>query len=81
MAGASRGRKPPAPARAGQEARLNRMLLLGGAALSLGAILLALISHPFDPARLGINLAVIVVGLAMGRGIGRFLFRGVAPGK
>lgn len=57
------------------------MLLLGGGALSLGAVLLALLSPPFDLARLALNLALIVVGLLMGRAIGTVLFRGMPAGK
>jgi hypothetical protein len=57
------------------------MLLLGGSALSLGALLLALLSPPFNLVRLAINLALIVVGLLMGKAIGTVLFRGVAAGK
>jgi hypothetical protein len=57
------------------------MLLLGGGALSLGAVVLALLSPPFDVVRLGINLALIIVGLLMGKAIGSVLFRGAAAGK
>ena len=58
---------------------MNRMLLLGGGALALGAVVIAVLSPHFDPARLGVNLAAIGLGLLMGRGIARFLFKGVSP--
>ena len=59
--------------------RLNRILLIGGAGLAVGAVLLALLTPPFDPMKLGINLAAIGLGLLMGKGIGRFMFRRVLP--
>ena len=59
--------------------RLNRILLIGGGGLAVGAVLLALLTPPFNPAALGINLLAIGLGLLMGKGIGRFLFRRVLP--
>jgi hypothetical protein len=59
--------------------RLNRILLIGGAGLAVGAVLLALLSPPFKPVLLGINLAAIGLGLLMGKGIGMFMFRRVLP--
>lgn len=59
--------------------RLNRILLIGGAGLAFGAVLLALVTKPFNPTVLGINLAAIGLGLLMGKGIGRFMFRRVLP--
>jgi len=59
--------------------RLNRILLIGGAGLAVGAVLLALVDRPFKPMALGINLLAIGLGLLMGKGIGRFMFRRVLP--
>ena len=59
--------------------RLNRILLIGGGGLAFGAVLLALVTKPFDPKLLGINLAAIGLGLLMGKGIGMFMFRRVLP--
>jgi hypothetical protein len=59
--------------------RLNRILLIGGAGLAAGAVLLALLSPPFKPMVLGFDLAAIGLGLLMGKGIGRFMFRRVLP--
>ncbi|TMF29871.1 MAG: hypothetical protein E6I25_04900 [Chloroflexi bacterium] len=59
--------------------RLNRILLIGGAGLAVGAVLLALVDKPFKPMALGINLLAIGLGLLMGKGIGRFMFRRVLP--
>ncbi len=59
--------------------RLNRILLIGGGGLAIGAVLLALLTRPFNPATLGINLLAIGLGLLMGKGIGMFLFRRVLP--
>jgi len=42
-------------------------------------VLLAVVTRPFDPIALGINLAAIGLGLLMGKGIGRFMFRRVLP--
>ena len=39
--------------------RLNRILLIGGAGLAVGAVLLALVDKPFKPMALGINLLAI----------------------
>jgi hypothetical protein len=41
--------------------------------------MLALVSRPFQPMVLGINLAAIGLGLLMGKGIGMFMFRRVLP--
>ena len=57
--------------------RLNRILLIGGGGLAAGAVLLALVTRPFNPMALGINLVAIGLGLLMGKGIGMFLFRRV----
>jgi hypothetical protein len=59
--------------------RLNRILLIGGGGLAFGAVLLALVSRPFKPTVLGINLAAIGLGLLMGKGLGMFMFRRVLP--
>jgi hypothetical protein len=59
--------------------RLNRILLIGGGGLAAGAVLLALLTKPFQPMTLGINLAAIGLGLLMGKGIGRFMFRRILP--
>ena len=55
--------------------RLNRILLIGGGALAFGAVVLAVVERPFNPLGLVINLAAIGLGLLMGKGIGRFMFR------
>lgn len=59
--------------------RLNRILLIGGAGLAAGAVLVALLTPPFDPKRLGFNLAAIGLGLLMGKGLGMFMFRRMLP--
>jgi len=59
--------------------RLNRILLIGGAGLAVGAVMLALLTKPFNAQLLGINLLAIGLGLLMGKGIGRFMFRRVLP--
>ncbi|HKV30833.1 MAG TPA: hypothetical protein VJT14_07445 [Candidatus Dormibacteraeota bacterium] len=59
--------------------RLNRILLIGGAGLAVGAVLLALLAPRFDPGALGLNLLAIGLGLLMGKGIGQFMFRRVLP--
>jgi hypothetical protein len=59
--------------------RLNRILLIGGGGLAAGAVLLALVTRPFNPTLLGIDLAAIGLGLLMGKGIGMFMFRRVLP--
>jgi uncharacterized protein YjeT (DUF2065 family) len=73
----------PSPGRravtATPEQRLNRLLLLGGSALALGAVLVAVLAPRFKPIWLGINLGAIGLGLLMGKGIGRFIFRRVLP--
>jgi len=58
---------------------MNRLLLIGGAGLALGAVVLALGAPRFNPVGLGVNLAAIALGLLMGRIIGRFIFRRVLP--
>ena len=68
----------PAPTRSREE-RLNRILLIGGGGLAVGAVLLAVLTKPFDPMHLGINLVAIGLGLLMGKGIGKFMFRRVLP--
>ena len=47
--------------------------------MAAGAVLLALLSPPFNPMAMGINLAAIGLGLLMGKGIGRFVFGRVLP--
>lgn len=77
-----RGVKVPPARRArprSREERLNRILLIGGGGLAIGAVLLAILTNPFNPTALAINLAAIVVGLLMGKGIGMFMFRRVLP--
>jgi hypothetical protein len=66
------------PRRSPQQ-RLNRILLFGGGALALGAVVLAVLEPRFDPLKLAVNLAAIGLGLLMGKGIGRFMFRRVLP--
>jgi len=61
------------------EQRMNRYLLIGGGFLALGAVLIALVTKPFDPRQLGIDLLAIGLGLLMGKGLGRFMFRRVLP--
>ena len=58
---------------------MNRYLLIGGSLLAFGAVLIALGSKPFKPIELGINLLAIGLGLLMGKGIGKFMFRRVLP--
>jgi hypothetical protein len=77
-----RGAKVPPVRRArtrSREERLNRILLIGGGGLAIGAVLLAVLSPPFNPAKLGINLLAIGLGLLMGKGFGSFMFRRVLP--
>jgi hypothetical protein len=59
--------------------RLNRILLIGGGGLAVGAVLLALLTRPFQPKLLAINLAAIALGLLMGKGLGMFMFRRMLP--
>lgn len=47
--------------------------------LALTAIVISLMAPRFDRMVLGVNLAAIALGLLMGKGIGRFLFRRVLP--
>jgi hypothetical protein len=76
----------PTPARSVTKAarspqqRLNRILLIGGTALAVGAVGLAVYTRPFNPQMLALNLAAIGLGLLMGKGIGSFMFRRVLPG-
>ncbi len=58
---------------------MNRYLLIGGGFLAFGAVLIALVTKPFNPMALGINLLAIGLGLLMGKGVGRFMFRRVLP--
>jgi hypothetical protein len=55
------------------------MLLIGGGLLALGAVVVALMAKHFDPVSLGLSLVAIGLGLVMGRGIGRFMFRRMLP--
>jgi hypothetical protein len=71
-----RGPSLAKPRRSPQE-RLNRILLIGGSGLAIGAILLAVLTRRFDA--LAINLVAIAVGLVMGKGVGRFIFRRTLP--
>jgi hypothetical protein len=83
--GRRRGSNPPPGPRAvarTPEQRLNRYLLIGGSFLAFGAVMVAVTTHPFTSATLatlGINLLAIGLGLLMGKGFGRFLFRRVLP--
>ena len=77
-----RGAKPSPVRRArprSREQRLNRILLIGGGGLAIGAVLLAVLAPRFDAGALAINLAAIAIGLLMGKGIGMFFFRRVYP--
>jgi hypothetical protein len=58
---------------------MNRMLLVGGAGLAFGAVVLGLAAPHFKPVLLGINLAAIGLGLLMGKVIGLFIFRRILP--
>src|SRR5438094_393659 len=49
------------------------------APLAIGAVMLAVFAPRFEPGTLAINLAAIALGLLMGKGIGRFMFRRVLP--
>ena len=57
---------------------MNRWLLIGGAGLAIGAVVVSLLAPHFNPVNLGINLAAIALGLLMGKYIGKFLFRRVS---
>ena len=52
---------------------------MGGGGLAAGAVLLALLTRPFQPKLLAINLAAIGLGLLMGKGLGMFMFRRMLP--
>jgi hypothetical protein len=58
---------------------MNRILLIGGSLLALGAVVVSLMAPRFDPFQLGTNLFAILLGLLMGRVIGRLLFRRILP--
>ena len=58
---------------------MNRLLLVGGAGLAFGAVVLGLAAPRFNPVGLGINLAAIALGLLMGKVIGLFIFRRILP--
>ena len=58
---------------------MNRWLLIGGAGLAIGALVVTLLAPHFNPLNLGIDLAAIALGLLMGKFIGKFLFRRVLP--
>ncbi len=58
---------------------MNRMLLVGGAGLAFGAVVLGLAAPHFNPVGLGINLAAIALGLLTGKVIGLFIFRRILP--
>jgi len=73
------GGRAPAKPRLSPQKRLNRILLIGGGALAVGAVVLAVFAPRFDPLALAVNLAAIGLGLLMGKGIGRFMFRRVLP--
>jgi hypothetical protein len=80
---ANGGRGPTAssarsPRSRSREERLNRILLIGGSGLAIGAVLVALLGRR-DLGSLIINLVAIGLGLLMGKGIGRFMFRRVLP--
>jgi hypothetical protein len=62
-----------------RQRRLNRILLIGAGVLAVGAVALAVVTRPFNPGALAVNLAAIGLGLLMGKGIGMFMFRRVLP--
>jgi hypothetical protein len=70
--------RPPRPR--SREERLNRILLIGGSGLAIGAVLVALLGRQ-GVGSLIINLVAIGLGLLMGKGIGRFMFRRVLPAQ
>jgi len=77
-----RGTKPSPARRArprSREQRLNRILLIGGGGLAIGAVMLAVLAPRFDGGLLAINLVAIAVGLLMGKGIGMIFFRRAYP--
>jgi hypothetical protein len=74
--GPARARSVSSAARTPQQ-RLNRILLIGGGALAVGAVGLAIVTR--NPGALAVNLGAIGVGLLMGKGIGMFMFRRILP--
>ena len=62
-----------------REERLNRILLIAGGGLAIGAVILAVLAPRFNGGLLAINLAAIAIGLLMGKAIGNFVFRRVLP--
>jgi hypothetical protein len=58
---------------------VNRILLIGGSGLAIGAVAITFSAPHPNLSGLGVNLAAIALGLLMGKGIGRFLFRRVSP--
>lgn len=68
----------PRPARTPTQ-RLNRILLIGGSLMALSAVVISLLAPHFDPLLLATYLAAIGLGLLMGKGLGRFLFRRILP--
>jgi len=70
----SRPRVPRTP-----NQRLNRVLLIGGSLMALGAVVISLLAPHFSPVFLATNLGAIGLGLLMGKGFGRFLFRRILP--
>src|SRR6266571_1123004 len=48
-----------------REERLNRILLIGGSGLAIGAVLVALLARRFDAGSLISNLVAIALGLLM----------------
>jgi hypothetical protein len=79
IAPSARPRARSLTTRRSPQQRLNRILLIGGAALALGAVALAVLAPRFDPTALAVNLVAIGLGLLMGKGIGMFVFRRVLP--
>ena len=59
--------------------RLNRVLLIAGSVMALGAVVISLLAPHFNPLFLATNLGAIGLGLLMGKGFGRFLFRRILP--
>ena len=59
--------------------RLNRVLLIAGSVMALGAVVISLLAPHFNPLFLATNLGAIGLGLLMGKGFGRFMFRRILP--